>query len=147
MTTISPIKRPAAEGLRAPVLGRAAVAAVGSAMIVILTGFLALACLTMPYEIDGKLMSDLEARIMVMGKPDAACAHDGRLLAEGPRNCRDLRGFRIVTGAAIRVFSLRHDKPLFVFGLERGMIFTNEKMAPALLESEKTAFFGYMRQN
>ena len=81
--------------------------------------------------------------MLAFSSAGATCAQDGTVISMDPGNCHDRAGFRVVTGNRIRVFSLRYAEPLFVFGLENGMVFTSEKMSRALLASEKSAFIRY----
>jgi hypothetical protein len=63
---------------------------------------------------------------------------------DGAPNCFDHRGFRVIVGNGLAVYSMRHQKPMFVFGLQKGLMFVNEKISAQQLEGEKSSFLGYM---
>jgi hypothetical protein len=39
---------------------------------------------------------------------------------------------------------MRHQKPLFIFGLQKGLMFVNERISTRQLEGEKSSFLRYM---
>jgi len=126
-----------------PFMVESVLLAVAGALILCVAGLAALVCLTMTAEVDAKLTADLEARIRAPVSARSTCGQDGAVISMVPGNCHDRSGFRVVTGDRIRVFSLRYSKPLFIFGLENGMISTNEKIPRTLLASERSAFIWY----
>lgn len=122
---------------------KAGLLSVGSALILCVAGLMALVCVTITDELDARFTSDLEARMLAYSSSVSTCGQDGTIISMDPGNCHDRAGFRVVTGDRIRVFSLRYAEPLFIFGLENGMVFTSEKISRPLLESEKSAFIRY----
>ncbi|NTF17062.1 hypothetical protein G6L37_01290 [Agrobacterium rubi] len=101
--------------------------------------------MTLLDETDSVMRGDLLARIVAAGKPNAICGNDGKLASQGTMNCRDRRGFRIVVGDHVRVFSIRHSEPTFIFGIKDGMLFSNQKISSAVLASEQSSFIRYVR--
>jgi len=144
MTSISPISQPSLPAFRVPSLLRAVGYALFLAAIVLVAGVGLLACLTIPADLSDRLRHEIVARIEALGDPQFSCGVDGEERREGQPNCLDHRGFRVVKGADLLVFSMRYDKPLFVFGIGSGLMFTNEKISDRLLDGERSAFVGYV---
>ncbi len=145
MTTITKIAQPSAvPSLKAPAFVGIVLGAAACAMLVVVAGVVFLACLTTRSETEMFLAEHLEHRILSAGSPSKSCGSDGAERETVVLNCFDHRGFRVVVGNGLAVYSLRHQRPLFVFGLQKGMMFVNEKIPTRQLEGEKSSFLGYM---
>lgn len=145
MTTITMIAQPSAVSpLRAPAFFGIVMSMAAFAMLLVASGVVLLACLTMRSEMDMFLAENLEHRIMQAGHPSKSCGSDGVERDGGVPNCFDHRGFRVIVGDRLVVYSMRHQKPLLVFGLEKGLMYVNEKISTRQLEGEKSSFLGYM---
>ena len=73
---------------------------------------------------------------------EASCDAAGEI-ANGRRNCLDVRGFRVVRGEGYRVFSMRYSRPMFVFAVDHGMEVENEHDDARKVASEGAAFIRY----
>lgn len=90
--------------------------------------------------------SHIEQRLALIGEPTFRCDVAGNSLQSGDNNCFDHRGFRVIRSGGYRVFSLRYSKPLFVFGVERGMVVENQRIPVALQRSEADSFMRYLSE-
>jgi hypothetical protein len=145
MTTITSTAPPsAAPSLRVPAMVGVLMGVSACALLAVASAFVFLACLTTPAETETFLAENLEYRILNSGRPSKSCGSDGAERETGDPNCFDHRGFRVVVGDRLSVYSMRHQKPLFIFGLQKGMTFVNEKISTQQLEGEKSSFMGYM---
>ncbi len=145
MTTITMIAQPSAvPSMKAPAFVGIVMGMAACALLVVVAAIVFLACFTMRSEMGMFLAESLERRILVADVPSKSCGSDGAEREGGVTNCFDHRGFRVVVGDAIAVYSLRHQKPLFIFGLQKGMVFVNEHISKQQMEGEKSSFLGYM---
>lgn len=145
MTTIITVAHPSA----APSFGASAffgtvMSMAALAMLLVVSALVFLACFTMRSEMDMFLAGELERRIIEAGHTSKPCSSDGVEHEVGRPNCFDHRGFRVIVGDSLVVYSMRHQKPLFVFGLQKGLMFVNERISAQQLEGEKSSFLGYM---
>jgi hypothetical protein len=76
-------------------------------------------------------------------RPGFSCDLFGRAIQGGPVNCLDYRGFRVRREDGYRVYSMRYSKPMFVFGIQRGLFFQNQKIDHVLQLAEQSAFAAY----
>ncbi|MNU89533.1 hypothetical protein D3C71_793750 [compost metagenome] len=145
MTTITTVAQPsAAPSFGAPAFFGAVMSMAALAMLLVASALVFLACFTMRSEMDMFLAGDLEHRIIQAGHLSKSCGSDGVEREDGVPNCFDHRGFRVIVGDGLVVYSMRHQKPLFVFGLQKGLMFVNERISAQQLEGEKSSFLGYM---
>jgi hypothetical protein len=145
MTTITMIAQPAAvPSLKAPTFVGIVLVLTACAMMIVVSAVLFLTCLTMRSEMGVFLGENLEQRILISGSPSKSCGSDGVEREIGVPNCFDHRGFRVVVGESLGVYSMRHQKPLFIFGLQKGLTFTNERISTGQLEAERSSFLRYM---
>lgn len=145
MTTITTVAQPSvAPSFGAPAFFRTVVSMGALAMLLAASALVFLSCFTMHSEMDMFLAGDLEQRIIQSGNPSKSCGSDGVERDDGVLNCFDHRGFRVIVGDGLVVYSMRHQKPLFIFGLQRGLMFVNERISAQQLEGEKSSFLGYM---
>lgn len=145
MTTITMIAQPShASALKAPVFVGIVMNMIVSAMLIVVSAVVLLACMTMHSEMEMFLAENLEHRILASGRPTQSCGSDAMERASDTANCFDHRGFRVVVGDGVAVYSMRHQKPLFIFGLQKGLMFVNERISKQQFEGEKSSFLGYM---
>jgi hypothetical protein len=145
MTTITMIAQPSAvPSLKAPAFFGIILGMTACAMMIVVSAVVFLTCLTMRSEMEAFLAEDLEQRILESGQPSKSCGPDGVERESGDPNCFDHRGFRVVVGDSLAVYSMRHQKPLFIFGLQKGLMFVNERISTRQLEGEKSSFLRYM---
>lgn len=147
MTTIIPIDRSqASASVRLPAVAHAVLLASVAALLVLLGALGFLTSIVTPADMQRAFTRQIEMRALGIGRVDKSCGIDGAEVEGGPLNCLDYRGFRIVKGERLLVFSMRYSKPLFVFGIQSGMMFVNEKRNVTLIEAEKSAIFGYLHE-
>lgn len=140
MTSISLSDRcPGAVKRGMPIM-RAVFAAVGIAGLVCLAGLGLLTGYTAPDGIRERMVTDMQMRIEAIPSPAFQCGRDAKPRADGDELCREMAGFRVKYGRDLRIFSTRYRDPLFIFGMEKGLIFTNDGISNGLMKSEKAAF-------
>lgn len=141
MTSIALKDRNTGRPQRGEPLVRAISTSIGVAAIVCLSGLALLTGYTAPDGMHERMVADMQWRIEAIASPSFQCGADANAQVGGLDVCREIPGFRIKYGRDVRVFSTRYRDPVFIFGLERGLIFTNESISDALVRSEKAAFF------
>jgi hypothetical protein len=145
MTTIAPLARPSnLPSFKVAAFARGIFGAAGCAMLVGVAGVASLVCFTARAEMEQFFARSLEHRIRQIVPPSISCGSDGAQDNGSAPNCYDHRGFRVVAGDRVSVYSMRYQKPLFVFGLEKGFMFVNHKIPSRLMEGEKSSFLAYM---
>lgn len=90
---------------------------------------------------------ELEGAVRAMHAADMRCGLDGGLGNSASDNCYDYRGFRVVIPgplAPVRVFSLRYEKPLFIFSIRNGMTAFNQQVPSLIAATERDAFIRYV---
>jgi hypothetical protein len=118
---------------------------VASGLLVICAAVGIMACMFISSDLEEFLTVEMQQRVHKTGRPTLVCSQDkGEVLEDGQENCFDFRGFRVVFEDGARIFSLRYSNPLFIFGVQRGMMFVNEHIPQSQLESEKASFLGYL---
>lgn len=76
-------------------------------------------------------------------RPGFSCDLSGKVAAEGELNCADYRGFRVRRDGGYRVYSMRYGNPVFVFGVENGLLVRNEKTDERVQVVEQASFMSY----
>jgi hypothetical protein len=89
------------------------------------------------------ILSTMLARRLDALRPGFSCDLFGQVVDGGPVNCLDYRGFRVRREDGYRVYSMRYSKPMFVFGMQKSLYFTNQKIDRVLQSAEQSAFAAY----
>jgi hypothetical protein len=146
LTSITPLDRfSALPPVRLPIIAHAGLVAAVAAFIVLLGAVCVLTSIVTPMEMDRTFTREIAIMASSVGRADKACGTDGSETGGAVPNCLDYKGFRIVKGERLMVFSMRYSKPLFVFGIQSGIMFVNEQRNSALVGAEKSAIFRYLR--
>jgi hypothetical protein len=91
----------------------------------------------------GVVLSKVLTKGMDALRPGFSCDVIGQVIEDGEDNCTDYRGFRVRREDGYRVYSMRYSKPMFVFGIQNGLFFQNQKIDHLLQSTEQSAFAAY----
>lgn len=146
MTTIRSLTETTAHSLESRVSGLAlkVILVATTAGLLGVGGMMATLSVSMGSDVSDALSRELSAGIERL-RPGFSCDVSGAIVAAGEANCLDHRGFRVRKDHGYRIYSMRYSKPLFVFGLEGGLIFVNQKIDRRLQAAEQSAFAAYFR--